>query len=89
MLGSCFGPLMVYNISGEQFQSAEMLLSHCFGNGWGLWVPYVILIHMNPLTTLVRPGYCIHMRESNPGSTKVDNPSLTLLRSRGEPGCGV
>ena len=41
MLGSCFGLLMVYNISGEQVQTAEMLLSHCLGNGWGLWVPYV------------------------------------------------
>ena len=26
----------------EQVQSAEMLLSHCFGNGWGLWVLYAV-----------------------------------------------
>ena len=25
----------------EQVQTAEMLLSHCFGNVWGLWVAYV------------------------------------------------
>ena len=25
------------------------------------------------------PSYCIHMHESNPGSTQVNNPSLTLL----------
>ena len=36
MLGSCFGPLMVHNISGEQVQSAEMLLSHCFGKWVGI-----------------------------------------------------
>ena len=41
MLGSCFGLLMVHNISGEQAQTAEMLLSHCFWNEWGLWVLYV------------------------------------------------
>ena len=54
-----------------------------------MWVPHVILIHMNPLTTLVRPGYCVHMCQSNPGSTRVNNPSSTLLRSRFEPFYGV
>ena len=37
----CFGPLIFITLVVEQVQTAEMLLSPCFGNGWGLWVPYV------------------------------------------------
>ena len=30
--------MMMITLVVEQVQTAEMLLSHCFGNGWELWV---------------------------------------------------
>ena len=36
----CFEPSFI-TLVVEQVQTAEMLLSQCYGNGWGLWVPYV------------------------------------------------
>ena len=49
--------MMMITLVVEQVQTAEMLLSHCFGNGWELWVLYavhnkdesVLLHHQFPL----------------------------------------